>query len=402
MERRGKVKFTGGEDLRRLDAAGGLSMKHLFEHAAAIGASDLLVTVGAPPMVRVDGDMYPVLEALLTPENTRRLVWSLLNETQQALFEQKRELDFSLGVSGNLRFRANIYYQKGSVSGAFRLIPRTVPNLETLGLPPVVGDLTLRPTGLILVTGPTGNGKSTTMASMLDLINSTQRVHIVTVEDPIEFIHENKMAIVDQREVFADTLSFANALKYVLRQDPDVILIGEMRDPETIAASLTAAETGHLVIATLHTNDAVQSIDRIVDVFPPHHHDQIRVQLSFALLGVVNQLLLPRADGKGRILATEILLRNHAVANQIREGKTHQTRTVMEAARREGMITMDQRLRELHEAGLIAYDDVVRHISSQSFLDQVVRRPAPPPTAAAAAAAGPSPQRAFHRFKGGA
>jgi twitching motility protein PilT len=232
------------------------------------------------------------------------------------------------------------------------------------------------------------------MASMLDLINQTQRVHIVTVEDPIEFLHENKTAIVDQREVYADTLSFSNALKYVLRQDPDVILIGEMRDAETISAALTAAETGHLVIATLHTNDAIQSIDRIIDVFPPHQHDQIRVQLSFALVGVVSQLLIPRADGRGRILATEILIKNFAVANHIREGKTHQTRTIMEAARKEGMITMDRRLKELYDAGLITYDEVVRNISSPAFLDQIA-----PPAAAAAPVPPPIPQKkAFHRF----
>jgi twitching motility protein PilT len=385
------MKCTGGEALASLYRSGGLSMKHLFEHAAATGASDLLITAGAAPTVRVNGDLYPVVEGALAPEMTRKLVWSLLNETQQALFEQKRELDFSLGVSGNLRFRANVFYQKGSVSAAFRLIPRVIPSLESLGLPPIAAELALRPNGLILVTGPTGSGKTTTMAAMLDLINQTQRVHIVTVEDPIEFLHENKMAIVDQREVYADTLSFTNALKYVLRQDPDVILIGEMRDPETIAAALTAAETGHLVIATLHTNDAVQSIDRIIDVFPPHHHDQIRVQLSFALLGVLAQLLIPRADGKGRILATEVLIKNHAVANHIREGKTHQTRTIMEACRREGMITMDHRLKELYEAGTITYDDVVRNISAPAFLDQIQ----PPQDVS------PVPQpkkKAFHRF----
>jgi twitching motility protein PilT len=390
-----KTKYSGGEELQSLYRSGSLSMKHLFEHAAAIGASDLLITTGASPMVRVDGDLYPVIDASLTPEITRRLVWSLLNETQQAMFEQKRELDFSLGVSGNLRFRANIFYQKGAVSGAFRLIPRTIPSMVSLGLPPVVADLTLRPNGLILVTGPTGSGKTTTMASMLDLINQTQRVHIVTVEDPIEFLHENKMAIVDQREVYADTLSFSNALKYVLRQDPDVILIGEMRDVETISAALTAAETGHLVIATLHTNDAIQSIDRIVDVFPPHQHDQIRVQLSFALVGVVSQLLIPRADGRGRVLATEILIKNHAVANHIREGKTHQTRTIMESARKEGMITMDRRLKELYDAGLITYDDVVRNISSPAFLDQIAPHA---PSAPAPEAEPAQEKKAFHRF----
>jgi twitching motility protein PilT len=347
-----------------------LNMKSLFEFAANANASDLLVTAGAPPIVRVDGELHPILEIDLGPEHTRRLIWSLLNETQQEAFERKRELDFSLAVTGDMRFRANVYYQKGAVAGAFRLIPRTVPAMEELGIPDLVREWTLRSHGLILVTGPTGCGKTTSMASMIDLINDTRRCHIVTVEDPIEFIHPNKHAVVDQREVFADTLSFSNALKYVLRQDPDVILVGEMRDPETISATLTAAETGHLVIATLHTNDAVQSIDRIVDVFPPHHHDQIRVQLAFALVGVCAQQLIPRKDGQGRVLATELLPKTAAVANHIREGKTHQTRSIMEASGKEGMLTMDQRLKELYETGLIAYEEVARRISNPMNLRQ--------------------------------
>ncbi len=348
-----------------------LNMKTLFEHAAEVGASDLLITAGAPPIVRVDGDLYPVLPQKLSPEHSRKLVWSLLNETQQAMFEEKRELDFSLAVTGELRFRANIYYQRGAVAGAFRLIPRFIPDLDDLGVPPAIRDLALRNQGLILVTGPTGSGKSTTMAAMIGLVNRTRRCHIVTVEDPIEYVHSNGMAVIDQREVYADTRSFANALKYVLRQDPDVIQVGEMRDVETIAAALTAAETGHLVIATLHTNDAIQSVDRIVDVFPPHQQQQIRVQLSFALLGVISQQLIPRTDGKGRVLAAEVLIKNHAIANHIREGKTHQTRTIMETSRREGMAVMDDRLIELYEAGIISYPDLVRRISSPKFLARV-------------------------------
>ena len=341
-----------------------LSMKLLFEFAANAGASDLLITTGSPPIVRVDGDLYSVLDISLAADHTRRLVWSLLNETQQEAFERKRELDFSLAVTGNMRFRANIYYQKGTVAGAFRLIPRVIPEMAELGVPDLVREWTLRTHGLILVTGPTGSGKTTTMAAMIALINRTRRCHIVTIEDPIEFLHENRLAVIDQREVYADTLSFANALKYVLRQDPDVILVGEMRDVETISATLTAAETGHLVIATLHTNDAVQSIDRIVDVFPPNHHEQIRVQLAFGLIGVCAQQLIPCADGQGRALATELLPKTAAVANHIRDGKTHQTRSIMEASGKEGMVTMDQRLRELYEAGVISMEEVQRRISN--------------------------------------
>ena len=364
-----------------------LNMKALFEYAARVGASDLLVTAGSSPIVRVDGDLFPAIEARLTPERTKKLIWSLLNETQQEMFERQRELDFSLAVTGDMRFRANIYYQKGAVSGAFRLIPRVIPKMEDLGVPPVVRDMTLRSHGLILVTGPTGSGKTTTMASMIDLVNETRRCHIVTVEDPIEFIHTNKQGVIDQREVYADTLSFANALKYVLRQDPDVILVGEMRDVETISATITAAETGHLVIATLHTNDAIQSIDRIVDVFPPHQHDQIRVQLAFALVGVVAQQLIPDAEGTGRVLASEILIKNQAVAAQIRDGKTHQTRTAMEAGRRDGMVTMDYRLKELYEEGRISYDEVSRRVSSATFMQQI-----DPPATAPAEAPTPDPE----------
>jgi len=355
----------------RLGAEGQLNMKMLFEHAGTVGASDLIITAGAPPTVRVDGDLHHVLETSLKPEMTKRLIWSLLNETQQEMFERNRELDFSLAVTGDMRFRANVYYQKGAVAGAFRLIPRIVPSLNDLGLPPIVKELTLRSKGLILVTGPTGSGKSTTQAAMIDLINNMQRCHIVTIEDPIEYVHEDKKSIVDQREVFADTLSFGNALKYVLRQDPDVILVGEMRDMETISAALTAAETGHLVIATLHTNDAVQSIDRIIDVFPPHQQSQIRVQLAFALIGVIAQQLIPRANDDGRILATEILIKNYAVGTHIREGKTHQTRSTMETSKGEGMVTMDNRLKELYEARKITYDELSRHVSSPAFLKQV-------------------------------
>ncbi len=361
-------------------------MKMLFEHAGAIGASDLLITAGSPPTVRVDGELHAAAENVLTPADTHSLMKSLLNETQQEAFERNRELDFSLAVTGKLRFRANVYYQKGAVAGAFRLIPRIIPNLGELGLPPAIGELTLRQHGLILITGATGSGKSTTQAAMINLINRTTRCHIVTVEDPIEFVHENLQSIIDQREVYADTLSFSNALKYVLRQDPDVILVGEMRDIETIAAALTAAETGHLVIATLHTNDAIQAIDRIIDVFPPYQQEQVRTQLAFSLIGVIAQQLVPRANGRGRLLAAEVLIKNHAVANHIREGKTHQTRGLMEGAKSEGMITLDARLRELYEAGMITFEELAGRVTSPSVLTQV-RKPS------SQSAAPPSPAK---------
>src|SRR5438093_3568068 len=298
-----------GDGLGGVTQDGAVSMAALLEEAVRTGASDLLVTAHTPPLLRIDGDLQPVGTRPLMPDDTRHLVAGLLNETQREAFEQKKELDFSLSVSGLVRFRANIYSQKGWVAGAFRLVPRQIPSLEELGVPLIAKELSLRPHGLILVTGPTGCGKTTTTAAMIDLINESRRCHIVTVEDPIEFLHENKKGVVDQREVYADTLSFANALKYVLRQDPDVIFVGEMRDLETVAAALTAAETGHLVIATLHTNDAVQAIDRIVDIFPPHQQIQIRTQLAFTLLGVIAQQLIPRADGAGRVLGAEVLIR---------------------------------------------------------------------------------------------
>jgi twitching motility protein PilT len=364
-------------DDHRIGQSHELSMQRLFEHAAHIGASDLLITTGSPPIVRVDGDLLPAAEGFLTAPQTKQLIWGLINETQQEMFERKRELDFSLAVTGDHRFRANIYFQRGTVAGAFRVIPKEIPKLESLGLPPVVQTLPSRTHGLILVTGPTGSGKSTTQATMIDVINRSRRCHIVTIEDPIEFVHENKMAVIDQREVYADTLTFSNALKYVLRQDPDVILVGEMRDVETISSALTAAETGHLVIATLHTNDAVQSIDRIVDAFPPHQQNQVRSQLAFVLEAVVSQQLVPRASGRGRVLACEILLNNHAVAAHIRDSKTHQSRGVIETSRGDGMITMDWHLKELFDAKLITYDELARRVSSPAFLERMASNAAP-------------------------
>ena len=349
----------------------GSDMQALFERAVALEASDLIITAGAPPSVRVDGEIRPLMKTPLTSAASKRLIWSLVSDYQKMKLEEHRELDFAIEMNEDYRFRANLYFQKGSVAGSFRLIPQEIPSLQSLGLPKRIDELILRPHGLILVTGPTGSGKSTTQASMIDVINSTRKCHIVTIEDPIEFVHHNKNSIVDQREVYSDTLSFSNGLKYVLRQNPDVILVGEMRDMETIAAALTAAETGHLVIATLHTNDAIQSIDRILDVFPPHRIAQIRIQLAFTLLAVIAQQLIPHSSGKGRILATEILIVNHAVSSQIREGKLHQTRSTMETGRRDGMITMDYRLKDLYEKRQIRFKELMQRISTQSFLQKI-------------------------------
>jgi twitching motility protein PilT len=335
----------------------GLDAHELFRFAVDNRASDILITAGSPPCLRIDGNLSLVDMPALTAEQSKGLVYSVLSEEQVQRFERDRELDFSFALADVHRFRGNAYVQKGTVAGAFRLIPTSVPTLEELNLPPGLKDLALTPQGLILVTGPTGHGKSTTQAAMIDIINAHRRLHIVTIEDPVEYLHPNKRSVVDQREVGADTSSFHSALRHVLREDPDVILIGEMRDLETIAAALTAAETGHLVIATLHTNDAVQAIDRIIDVFAPHQQGQVRTQLAFCLLAVVSQRLLPRADGNGRIVAVEILRNNIAVASMIREGKTHQLYSVMETSAKDGMIPMDVALRRLYQRKLITYDE---------------------------------------------
>ncbi|MHC4392135.1 MAG: type IV pilus twitching motility protein PilT [Planctomycetota bacterium] len=355
----------------------------MFQFAVSARASDLLITPGSAPIVRIDGEMHPLATHRLTPADTKRLVWTLLDEAQIERFERDKELDFSVPGNRDVRLRANVYYQKSAVAAAFRLIARKIPTVEQLGLPPVVGGLAQKPWGLVLITGATGSGKSTTLAALVDLINKTQRRHIITVEDPIEYVHANKLSVVDQRELYTDTHSFKNALKYAMRQDPDVIQIGEMRDSETIAAALTAAETGHLVLATLHNNDAVQAIDRVIDVFPPHQQSQIRVQLSFVLVAIVAQQLIPKLNQAGRAVACEVLLKNYAIASQIREGKTHMTRTVIESNTREGMITMDRCLQNLYQAKTISYEEVVRRVSSPEALEHLhLTRPEPfcPPT----------------------
>ncbi len=339
-----------------------MDLQSLFSLVSKQNASDLLISAGAPPMLRVNGRLLRTRDDVLTPEDTKRLVYDVLTDEQRACFEREKELDFSIAVGRKHRFRVNVYWQKQAVTAAFRPIPDDIPSLDSLGLPPLVRELATAHQGLVLVTGPTGHGKTTTQASIIDLINNQRECHIITVEDPIEFVHQHKRSIVDQRELGGDTHSFPNALKYVLRQDPDVILIGEMRDLETIQAALRAAETGHLVLATLHTNDAVQTVDRVIDVFPAEQQQQVRFMLSMTLLAVLSQRLLPRADGEGRVLACEVLRNNMAVANLIREGKTHQVYSIMETNTKDGMITMDRSVKDLYLEGIISYDDAAGHV----------------------------------------
>ncbi len=319
--------------------------------------SDLHLTVGARPTLRLHGHLTPMEDRdVLTPQFIQKTLYAILSQKQREKFEEELELDFAYSVPGRARFRVNVYRQRDSLGAAFRLIPFEIKPLEELGVPPTVGNFAMLPRGFVLVTGPTGSGKSTTLASVVDLANRQRRDHIMTVEDPIEFLHEHKNCLVNQREVGEDTHNFKNALKHVLRQDPDIILVGEMRDLETIEIALTAAETGHLVMATLHTQDAAQTIDRVIDVFPPHQQQQVRVQLAGALQGVVCQQLLKTADGNGRVVATEVLVATPAIRNLIREGKTHQIYSAMQAGAKHGMATMDQHLAELVKRGVITYD----------------------------------------------
>jgi twitching motility protein PilT len=340
------------------DQATSVNLHQLLRAMIEKGASDMHITTGAPPLLRIDGAIVPLKLPPLSPVETKQICYSVLTEEQKIQFEKAKELDLSFGVKNLSRFRANIFLQRGAVSGAFRSIPFKILTFEELGLPQVIADLAAKPRGLVLVTGPTGSGKSTTLASILDKINSETRQHIVTVEDPIEYLHPHKRSIVNQREVGSDTQTFKAALKYVLRQDPDVVLVGEMRDLETIEAALTIAETGHLVFATLHTNSAVQSINRIIDVFPPHQQSQVRAQLSFVLEGVISQLLLPRAGTPGRVLALEVLVPNAAIRNLIREDKVHQIYSQMQVGQaKHGMQTLNQCLFALYSRRLISLEE---------------------------------------------
>ncbi len=337
------------------------------------GASDLHLTTGSAPQLRVDGHLVPLRMDPLSPQDTKQACYSILTDAQKHRFEANNELDLSFGVKGLARFRANIFVQRGAVAGAFRTIPYKLLTFEELGLPPVIEKLASKPRGLILVTGPTGSGKSTTLASIINKINTENNHHNITIEDPIEYLHPHKNCVVNQREVGADTQSFKSALRYILRQDPDVVLVGEMRDLETIEAALTVSETGHLCLATLHTNSSVQTIHRVIDVFPAHQQSQIRTQLSFVLEGVVSQTLIPRANGGGRVIALEVMVPNPAIRNLIREDKIHQIYSQMQIGQDKfGMQTLNQCLADLYTRRVISHEDAMARSSDPDELTNII------------------------------
>jgi twitching motility protein PilT len=350
-----------------------ISVQELLAKVLELDGSDLHLTAGAKPTIRLHGDLkaledYPRLE----PEQLRRMIYSILAQRHRERLEQDLELDTSYSLPGKARFRVNVYFQRDAIGAAFRLIPFIIRSVEVLGLPPQVEDFARLPRGLVLMTGPTGSGKSTSLAALIDVINRERDVHIMTVEDPIEYLHKHKRAVVNQREVGADTHSFANALKHVLRQDPDVILVGEMRDLETIQTAITAAETGHLVFATLHTQDAPQTIDRIIDAFPPYQQQQVRVQLATTLQGVVTQQLIQTWDGRGRAVAAEVMVATPAIRNLIREAKVHQIYSAMQAGGRYGMVTMDHSLARLVGAGKISVDMALQRCHDVQELQRLI------------------------------
>jgi twitching motility protein PilT len=351
------------------------SIDDLLENMVARGASDLHVTVGAEPTVRVMGQLERLREFdRLSPDETQRLLYRMLSTEQQKHLEVKRQIDVSYSIPGLARFRVNVYFQRESIGAAFRMIPAELKTLADLGMPKVISELGQKPRGLVLVTGPTGSGKSTTLAALIDEINESRADHIMTIEDPIEFLHRHKRCIVNQREIGPDATSFAEALRGALRQDPDVILLGEMRDLETIATALTAAETGHLVFATLHTQDAPSTVDRLIDVFPAAQQEQVRVQIAATLQGVVTQTLLPRLDGAGRVPAVEILLPDDAVRNLIRQAKIEQVYSVMQTGTQRGMQTLEQHLADLVAHGIVAVDVALQRSSRPEQLEGVLKR----------------------------
>jgi twitching motility protein PilT len=355
-----------------------LNLRALLDEMVERQASDLHITSGQRPKLRVDGSLTDSrIDQVLTPKDTLQLTYSILTENQKKRFETEDELDFSFGIQNLARFRANAFRQRGCVALAIRQVPHRISSFEELGLPSVVEKLANRPRGLVLVTGPTGSGKSTTLASMVDKINRERRGHILTVEDPIEFIHTHRGCTINQREVGADTKTFANALKYALRQDPDVILVGEMRDLETIQAALTISETGHLCLATLHTNSAAESVNRIIDVFPSHQQSQVRAQLAFVLEGVVTQTLLPRARGRGRTVACEVMVATPAVRACIRDDKVHQIYSIMQAGKKHGMQTMNDALYQLYMQREVELEECVKRSSEPSEFLRMVGEPVP-------------------------
>jgi twitching motility protein PilT len=350
------------------------SLQELLKVMVDKGGSDLHITAGTPPRIRVHGKLLPLEQLLpLSPVDTKQMVYTVLTDVQKHTFEEENELDFSFGLKGISRFRGNLFVQRGATGGVFRTIPFKIKTFQELNLPPVVEELSKKPRGLILVTGPTGSGKTTTLAAMINRINEEREEHIMTIEDPIEYLHPSKKALVNQREVGADTSSFKKALKHILRQDPDVVLLGELRDMETIEIALTVAETGHLCLATLHTNSCVQTINRIVDVFPAHQQPQIRAQLSFVLEGVMSQLLIPTVDSKGRVMALEVMIPNAAIRNLIREDKVHQIYSQMQVGQAKfSMQTMNQSLLLLYQRRLISLDEAMGRSSDPDELRQMM------------------------------
>ncbi|MCA9510705.1 MAG: PilT/PilU family type 4a pilus ATPase [Myxococcota bacterium] len=349
------------------------NMHQLLKAMIEKGASDLHITTGSPPQLRIDGKLHPLKMPPLSPQETKQLTYSVLTDAQKHRFEETNELDLSFSVQRLSRFRGNIFVQRGNVAGAFRAIPFKIKTFEELNLPPIVTELARKPRGLLLVTGPTGSGKSTTLASVIDRVNTERNEHIVTIEDPIEYLHPHKGCIVNQREVGADTTGFKTALKYILRQDPDVVLVGELRDLETMEAALSIAETGHYCLATLHTNSAVQTINRIVDMFPPYQQSQIRQQLSFVLEGIMCQTLLPRANGPGRVLALEVMVPNSAIRALIRDDKIAQLYSAMQVGQEKyGMQTMNQSLAALYKRRLITLDDAMGRSSDVQELRNLI------------------------------
>lgn len=350
------------------------TMHDLLQEAAQRKASDLHITVGLPPILRIDGRLIPLDKPVLSAGITEQYLAAVAGKAQQEAFQQAGETDFSYAIAGCSRFRVNAFRQRGTVAMVVRLIAEAVPNLNNLGFPESVRNLARKTKGLVLVTGPTGCGKSTTLAAMIDLINSERSCHILTLEDPIEYLHMHKQSIVNQREIHADTVSFASALRAALREDPDVILVGELRDAETIGTAITAAETGHLVLATLHTGDAAQTIDRIIDVFPPFQQQQIRLQLSLTLQGVIAQQLLPRSTGTGRVAALEILVATPAVRNLIREGKSHQILSVLQTGVKQGMQAMDMGLRDLYIRQEVTYEEAFERATDPAAFARLTGR----------------------------